>query len=138
MTRDNDVKRVLIHPGGKLVHIVQDVDPDARTPQEEPQRQLIGPGPSIVVAAYRMHRRYSAQACDYRGSPDVARMNDLGNARERLQRFGSQQTMRIRDQSDPVHSPILYCRADTPAKRGPRSLIGTRRHHVTVPVAHTW
>jgi len=53
------------------VHIVKDSNPDTTAPQEQPQRQLIGPWAAIVVPPYRAYRCYRAQALEYLRSPDV-------------------------------------------------------------------
>ena len=84
----------------ELVEIVQDVQAEIANLHDFSYGKLLGPGGRINVAAHGVNRGDSAQAWqDFFGS-DVSGMNDDVGTCQRLQSFGAEQAMRIRDDSD--------------------------------------
>jgi hypothetical protein len=82
-----------------FLHVVKDVNADSLQLQSEVERDLRGPRALVVVSPDRVDRRYGAQLFENLGVADVARMDDVLNARECPDRFGAKQSVRIGDEA---------------------------------------
>ena len=82
-----------------LIHVVEDVNADIFELQCEVKRDLRRPGAFVVVTPDRVDRRYGPQFLENLRPADVARMNDVLNARQCADRFGAKQSVRVGDEA---------------------------------------
>jgi hypothetical protein len=82
-----------------FLHVMEDVNADSLQLQSEVKRDLRRPCALVVVSPYRVDRRYGAQLFENLGAADVARMDDVLNARERTDRFRAKQSVCIGDEA---------------------------------------
>jgi hypothetical protein len=82
-----------------LLHVMKDVNADSSQLQSEVERDLRGPRALVVVSPDCVDRRYGAQLLQNLGAADVARMDDVLNARECMDRFGAKQSVGIGDEA---------------------------------------
>jgi hypothetical protein len=87
--------RVDVH----FIHVMEDVNADAFQLKCEVKRDPRCPLALVVVSPDRIDRRYDAQLLENLGPADVARMNDVLNARECTDRFGAKQSVRVGDEA---------------------------------------
>ena len=73
------------------------------------------PLPDIVVAAHCGDRRQLAQLREHLGGTNVAGMDEMLRARQRLQGLRAQQAMRVRNHTDPKHGMQLRARSASAA-----------------------
>jgi hypothetical protein len=78
---------------------MKDVNAESLQLQSEVERNLLGPRTLVVVSPDRDDRRYGAQLFQDLGAADVARMDDVLNARECTDRFGAKQSVGIGDEA---------------------------------------
>ena len=62
--------------------------------------QVSGPCTLIDIAANRRHRRDSGKLLKDFGRANISGMNDVSRPSQRLDGFGTQQTMRVGDDAD--------------------------------------
>ena len=74
---------------------VQPVDCEARR-----SGQVFGPGTTVDVAAYCRQGRYAGESVEMRWIADVSCMQDVADALQSFQRFGSEQAVSIGDDAD--------------------------------------
>jgi hypothetical protein len=82
-----------------FLHVMEYVNADSLQLQSEVKRNLRRPRALVVVSPDRVDRRYGAQLVQNLGAADVARMDDVLNARECTDRFGAKQSVRIGDEA---------------------------------------
>ena len=78
---------------------MEDVNADTLQLQREVKGDLRRPRALVVVSPDRVDRRYGAQLFQDLGAADVARMDDVLNARECTDRFGAKQSVGIGDEA---------------------------------------
>src|SRR5215218_1567083 len=106
-------------PGLQRLQVVQNIDRLSRQADEFRVGVFAGPLATVHVSSDGGDRRNLAKRIDDLGPPDVACMNDVVDAGQASFRLGPQQTMRIRNDSDPEHHyPAL---SPTIVKRRSRS-----------------
>jgi hypothetical protein len=87
--------RVDVH----FIHVMQDVNADTFQLKCEVERDPRCPLTLVVVSPNRIDRRQGAQLLEDLRATDVARMNDVLNARECTNRFGAKQSVRVGDEA---------------------------------------
>jgi hypothetical protein len=95
---DVDTERDRIDPQG--LEVVNDEDGSASEMYEFGFAIFTNPVATIRVSSDRGHRRDPAKGGNDIGTSDIAAMNDVIHASEMIFRFGPQQPVRIRNDSD--------------------------------------
>jgi hypothetical protein len=70
--------------------------------QVSPAGQPPRPGAGVVIPAHHSQRRNGAQRLQDRRVTDIAGMNDVVAAAEKLERLWAQQSVGVRDEADPA------------------------------------
>jgi hypothetical protein len=83
--------RVDVH----FVHVMQDVNADTFQLKCEVERNLRCPLAPVVVSPDRIDRRQGTELFENLRAADVARMDDVLNARECANRLGAKQSVRV-------------------------------------------
>jgi hypothetical protein len=82
-----------------FLQVMEYVNADSLQLQSEVKRNVRRPRALVVVSPDRVDRRYGAQLLQNLGAADVARMDDVLNARECTDRFRAKQSVRIGDEA---------------------------------------
>jgi len=88
-----------------FLDVMEDVNADTLEFQRQVQRYPGSPRSLVVVASDCMNRGDLPQLVQDLRSSDITGMNDVSDARERAHRFGSKQSVGIRDEANRCHRP---------------------------------
>ena len=116
-----------------FLQVMEYVNADSLQLQSEVKRNVRRPRALVVVSPDRVDRRYGAQLFENLGAADVARMDDVLNTRERTDRFGAEQSVRIRDEAYRFQW-IVQRRSQSAAALGDRSQRPYRAMISTLPI----
>jgi hypothetical protein len=100
MTGDDDATTAGGRLGPQVMEIMKHLDVDPRQGQREPYGHPLRPGIPVIVATHGVNRSNGLQAFKHFATANIAGMDDVLHPRQRLNRFGSKQSMGIGDQSD--------------------------------------